>query len=121
MWLKHPQIAACVVETLFLAETKWRLHKLFAWVLMANHVHVLLRPLRDLSEVTRAIKSNSAREANRIMGRTGLPFWQDESFDHWVRSDEEFDRIVRYIEWNPVRAGLVGEPHEWPWSSAAGG
>jgi putative transposase len=48
----------------------------------------------------------------------GEPFWQDESYDHWVRSERERNSIIRYIHFNPVSAGLVAEPEEWPWSSA---
>jgi hypothetical protein len=53
-----------------------------------------------------------------LLGRTGEPFWQEESFDHWVRGDEEFNRIAHYIEQNPVKAGLVKRSEDWPWSSA---
>jgi putative transposase len=118
MFLKDPQVAEAVVETLFIAASKWELFELFAWVLMSNHVHLLVRPHKPLTEVTRAIKKTSARQANLILGRTGMPFWQDESFDHWVRNGKQFDRIVQYIEHNPVRAGLVNRPELWPWSSA---
>jgi type I restriction enzyme R subunit/putative DNA methylase len=48
----------------------------------------------------------------------GQPFWQHESFDHWVRSAWELQRIVGYIEANPVSAGLAATPEDWPWSSA---
>jgi hypothetical protein len=51
---------------------------------------------------------------------TGLPFWQDESYDHWVRGPEELAKIVRYIEENPVVAGLVSRGEDWRWSSAFG-
>jgi REP element-mobilizing transposase RayT len=118
-WLKQPAIAAQVVGTLLVAEHKWGLYQLFAWVVMSNHVHVLLRPNKKLADVTRAIKKTSAKEANLILGRTGKPFWQDESYDHWVRDAREFDRIAAYIEWNPVRAGLVEQVEDWPWSSAS--
>src|SRR5713226_2269858 len=64
------------------------------------------------------VKSASARVANATLRRTGQPFWQDESYDHWVRSDRERGSIIRYIEYNPVTAGLVLEPEQWPWSSA---
>jgi putative transposase len=120
-WLHHPEIASAVTETFFIAERQWELCELFAWVVMSNHVHVLLRPRKPLSEVTRAIKNTSARIANRILRRTGQPFWQDESFDHWVRNASEFEKIVHYIEMNPVKAGLVVAPEDWPWSSAAPG
>jgi hypothetical protein len=53
-------------------------------------------------------------------GSTGLPFWQDESYDHWVRGPEELAKIVRYIEENPVVAGLVSRGEDWRWSSAFG-
>ena len=53
-----------------------------------------------------------------MLGFTGQPFWQDESYDRLVRDGEEFQRIVRYIETNPVNAGLVAMPEEFPWSSA---
>jgi REP element-mobilizing transposase RayT len=99
---------------------------------MVNHVHLLLRakpidspgqgasdPLLPISSITKRIKGYTAREANLILGRTGEPFWQQESFDHWVRDETEFFRIVAYIENNPIKAGLVKRPEEWQWSSAA--
>jgi REP element-mobilizing transposase RayT len=88
---------------------------------MANHVHALLLPLVSPSRLLGSLKGATAREANRILGRTGESFWQAESYDHWVRNADEFDRIVAYIESNPVKAGLVGRPEEYPWSSAAAG
>jgi len=118
-WLSRPEIAKAVVDTLLIAEQKWELCELFSWVVMSNHVHVLLRPHKPLREVTRAIKSTSARLANQILNRAGSPFWQDESFDHWVRNSREFEKIAHYIEANPVKAGLVAKPEDWPWSSAA--
>ena len=52
---------------------------------MANHVHILIYPEADLSKITKSIKNFSARQSNAILERTGQPFWQDESYDHWVR------------------------------------
>jgi REP-associated tyrosine transposase len=54
----------------------------------------------------------------KLLGRTGEPFWQKESYDHWVRDQAEFERIRVYIENNPVKAGLVKVPKQYPWSSA---
>lgn len=105
--LKDSRIAQCVTQILFIGAREWALYELYAWVVMPNHVHVLLQPLKPLRAVTRALKSASARAANVILGRTGMPFWQAESYDHWVRDQTEFNRIVRYIERNPVKAGLV--------------
>ena len=63
-------------------------------------------------------KSYTARQANKLLGRTGEPFWQRESYDHWVRDEAEHRRIISYIENNPVKAGLVNSPRKYPWSSA---
>jgi hypothetical protein len=64
------------------------------------------------------IKSASARRANRLLKRVGQRFWQDESFDRWVRDDRERNRIIRYIEANPAQTGLVAAPEHWRRSSA---
>jgi putative transposase len=116
-WLRQPQVANCVVDCL--QEICGREHPLHAFVVMTNHVHVLITPSIDLAMITRAIKGTSARQANTILGRTGQPFWQDESFDHWIRQPNEFAKVKAYIEHNPVRAGLVAAPEEWPYSSAS--
>ena len=118
LWMKNAQVAECVSEILVGGMSRWRFYELYAWVVMANHVHVLLRPLIPLHKARMNVKSGSARAANAALGRTGMPFWQDESYDHWVRSDRERSSIIRYIHSNPVNAGLVSEPEEWPWSSA---
>ena len=58
--------------------------------------------------------------ANQILGRAGTAFWQDESFDHWVRSEAELRYLIEYVENNPVGAGLVEAKEQWGWSSAGG-
>jgi len=63
----------------------------------------------------RRLKGASAREANRLLGQTGQPFWQDESYDHRVRNRDQFRRIENYILQNPVRAGLARSAEEYPW------
>jgi len=52
-------------------------------------------------------------------GASGQAFWQEESYDHLVRTEAEFDWIRCYVEGHPVVAGLVAEAQEHPWSSAA--
>jgi REP element-mobilizing transposase RayT len=85
---------------------------------MPNHVDLLILPKAPVPVIMRWLKGSTARRANLLLGRTGQPFWQDESFDHWVRNNTEFDRIVRYIQENPVTAGLVSSAELWLWSSA---
>jgi len=85
---------------------------------MANHVHLLILPKIAPDRLMKSLKGCTAREANSALGRTGEPFWQKESYDYWVRNQREFESIRAYIESNPVKAGLVQAPQEFPWSSA---
>jgi REP element-mobilizing transposase RayT len=117
-WLKDERIARCVVDALHFGEKQLRLYDLHAWVIMANHAHILISPHVKLSRIMKAVKNFSARQTNEILGRRGEPFWQDESYDHWVRDQREFGKVACYIESNPVVAGLAEQPEDWPWSSA---
>jgi putative transposase len=94
-------------------------YDLRAYVLMANHVYALLLPKVAPQRLLRALKGVTARDANQVLGHTGQPFWQAESYDHWLRDAGEFERIIAYIENNPVRAGFVRCAEDYPWSSAA--
>jgi putative transposase len=123
LWLAKTEIASTVENALL---SKYaRLYKLWAYVIMANHIHFLLTPKSSAGSIfpvrviLQKVKGYTACEANRILGRTGEPFWQDESFDHWPRDHDEFMRIVAYIENNPAKAGLVRRPEDWKYSSAA--
>lgn len=117
-WLNDPRIAQVVVETIQKGETPLGYFVIYAFAVMPNHVHILIHPHVSLARTTKGIKGASVRKANEILCRSGKPFWQDESFDHWIRTQGEYERIHAYIERNPVEAGLVKEPQEWPWSSA---
>jgi hypothetical protein len=115
--LRQPRIAAIVLESFHTGVTLGHFD-LGPYVVMANHVHAVLLPRIHPSRLMQAMKGSTARVANRILGLTGQPFWQEESYDHWVRDDREFARIAAYIENNPVRAGLVQRPGDYRWSSA---
>ena len=107
-----------VAETLQAGDVERHFYELGAWVVMPNHVHVLMLPRTGLPIITRWLKGSTARQANRLLARTGQPFWQDESYDHWVRNEKQLIRITNYIEQNPVTAGLAECAELWPWSSA---
>ena len=94
-------------------------YQLSAWVVMPNHVHVLaeLKPDRLLPEVLHSWKSFTSKEANKILGRRGQ-FWQEEYFDRYIRNTRHYECAIRYIHENPVKAGLVARPEDWPYSSA---
>ncbi len=96
-------------------------YKLHAAVVMADHVHLLLTPLRDdqgwpfrVAEILKLIKGISARSVNRLLKASG-PVWQDESFDHVLRSEESQEEKCEYIRQNPVRKGLVVKPEDYRW------
>jgi REP element-mobilizing transposase RayT len=116
--LKEPKLARMVAEALVFAANSLHLYELLAWVIMANHVHIVVLPKAPLWRITKAVKGFTARQANQLLGRTGQPFWQHESYDHWVRGRDALERTIRYVEMNPVSAGLVSNAADWPWSSA---
>ena len=86
MYLRQAAIAQLVVNSIYKGEQLGH-HRLRAYVVMANHVHLLIRPKIDPSRLLKSLKGATAREANRLLGRTGEPFWQKESYDHWVRKN----------------------------------
>ena len=115
--MSDTRVARQVVEAIRTGESR-KLYELSAWVVMPNHVHLLVLPQVALPQITHWIKGRTAREANLLLRRVGQPFWQHESHDHWVRTEKEFQRIAAYVEENPVSAGLAATPEDWPWSSA---
>ena len=70
--------------------------------------------------IMQSIKRHSAKECNERRGVQGR-FWQQESYDHWVRKVAELEHIINYIEYNPVKAGLVSDAKVWPFGSGIGG
>ncbi len=77
------------------------------WVVMPNHVHVLLQPLGGVSleEIMKPVKGISARNINLLLGRSGS-LWMQESFSHIVRSLEQLKKFQCYIQMNPEKARL---------------
>ena len=118
-YLAMPFVAQIVVDSL--QHCGKRDYELHTWVIMPNHVHLLATPYTDVSKFMRRLKGYSAREANVQLRRTGQTFWQEESYDHLVRTAEEFRRIEGYILNNPVKAGLARTPEDYRWSSAHSG
>jgi putative transposase len=118
LYLRRPEIAAMVAKAILYRQEVMGHYELHAYVIMANHVHLLITPCVEVSRLMQSLKRFTAREGNRLLGLTGQPFWQDESYDRLVRDQEEFQRIIRYIEMNPVKAGLAAKPEDFPWSSA---
>jgi REP element-mobilizing transposase RayT len=120
LYLRMPEIAARVVECLRDGEQRFHRYQMHSFVVMPNHVHLLVTPHVAATRWLGPLKGFTAHEANRMLGCRGHAFWQDESYDRLVRSDAEFERLRAYIESNPVKAGLVAAPESWQWSSAGG-
>lgn len=94
---------------------------LHAVVIMPDHVHLLLTPTRNaegwpfpLNHILKLIKGPAARSVN-VLNMSSGALWQDESFDHVLRSNESFDQKLEYIRQNPVRGGLAKRPEEYEW------
>jgi REP element-mobilizing transposase RayT len=108
---------AAIVESslLFRHEVQYELR---AWVIMPNHIHVLLRVQSvPMSRLVEAWKSYTAKEANKVLCRNGQ-FWQEDYWDTFIRDDEHELKTRRYIENNPTKAKLVAFRKDWGWSSA---
>jgi REP element-mobilizing transposase RayT len=116
--LRRPDIADLVADTLrHFHESRYLLR---GWVVMPNHVHAIVWPMPAylLSDILKSWKQFTSRRAKKIVGLGEEPFWQPETYDHWIRNDDEQTRISRYIRNNPMTAGLCARPEDWCWSSA---
>jgi REP element-mobilizing transposase RayT len=117
-YLRQPAIADMIVEAIQCNAKILGHYVLHAFVVMPNHVHLLATPGVALPKLTKSLKGITGKRANSMLAMTGSSFWQEESYDHLMRHEREFEKIRNYIEENPVRAGLVREAGEYRWSSA---
>ena len=117
-WLTRSTMADTVARCI--EHDRDLLYDLHCWVLMPDHMHMIIRPLcRDsgyvpVPEIMQSWKSASAHRINRMLGRTG-PFWQDEYYCHIIRSRQAYAKLCHYVRMNPVKAGLVQHPDDWEW------
>lgn len=112
---RRPEIATFVADAL--RNFDQERYELGAFVVMANHIHAIIRPYsRDddaLSAILHSRKRWIASNVNRMIGRQGV-LWQDESFDRIIRDEEHLYRCIQYIGSNPRRAGQNPEDcHRW--------
>lgn len=116
-YLRDPRIGRMVEEVLLHFDGER--YRLIAWVVMPNHVHVLIETFEGypLPAVVQSWKSYTAKQANLLLGHTGR-FWYRSYFDRYVRDERHFWAVVNYIHNNPVKAGLVADPKDWHFSSA---
>ncbi|MGX9367227.1 REP-associated tyrosine transposase [Desulfoplanes sp. PS50] len=131
--LKKPKISGMIIEN-------WQHHAglrydLIAWTVMPNHIHVLIRVYegQSLARIVQGWKGYSGKKiremttgvqrtqyAEQTLGvprKETMPVWHREYWDRFIRDEKHFTNVIRYIENNPVKAGLVGKATDWPWSS----
>ena len=140
--LSAPRLSEIVVD----AFHHWagKRYDLLAYVVMPSHIHWVFRPIvgqvgnqscensgqvGNLSyngkkrirfpreRIMHSLKRHTARECNKVLHKQGS-FWQDESYDRCVRDDDELERIILYVENNPVKAGMVEKAELLRFSSA---
>jgi REP element-mobilizing transposase RayT len=141
--LKNYKIAEIVKTTLHYPDKKY--YNLICYTIMPNHVHLVFHLLENiginnsqsgltvlqksndvaqtimserLSKIMKSIKGISAREANKLLNSKGS-FWQSESYDHIVRDEDELERIIKYVLYNPVKANLVEKWEDWEFTYLA--
>jgi len=115
-FLQCPEIADPVAKAL--CHFDGDRYVLRAWVVMPNHVHVVVwpKPPHSLTEILHSWKSYTASQANKLLGRVGQSFWQTESYDHLIRDDADLVRCCEYTTRNPAKARLCERPEDWRWS-----
>ncbi|MFA5832849.1 MAG: transposase [Bacteroidota bacterium] len=119
-WLRQDAVARIVYNAIKYRDNKD--YDLICFTIMSNHVHMLIDVRRDvipsynsytvLTTILHSLKRFTAFECNRALHRSG-PFWQSESYDHVVKDEAELERIIRYVVYNPVKAGFVKDPKKW--------
>lgn len=131
VWLNNENIAKIVYDTLLLIDGLF--YDLYAFSIMPNHVHLLIKPRMkteeileinvnslnnryySVAEILRKIKGTTARQCNIMLNRQGS-FWQHESYDHVVRNMAEQENIVKYILNNPIKIKLADKPENYRWN-----
>jgi len=122
--LRQPEAAAYVQQSLLHFDGDR--YRVLAWVIMPNHVHVLIDPAEPISKTIQGWKSFTSRWLLAHNERLGLGIpdphlvWMREYWDRFIRDGDHLRATIDYIHRNPVKAGLCREPADWPWSSAAG-
>ncbi len=134
VWLANPGIAQIVKDKLHAFDGVR--YKLIAYIIMPNHVHLVFdtkifkvkqqnrqsenkkRKYYPVAKIMQLIKGNTSFKCNRLLKRKGQ-FWHYESYDHVVRNFDELIRIIKYVLYNPVKAGLVAYWKDWPFSYCA--
>ena len=121
-WLRETEISNLVMDKIHSMHDKYM--QVMACCIMPNHVHLLIKSIiaslqhhgktakYPVTDALRLLKGSTARACNLKLKRNGH-FWAHESYDHYIRDEQEMERIIKYILNNPVKAGLVEDWKKW--------
>ena len=123
-WLAEEQVASIIAEELYALNGKR--YRMVASCIMSNHCHIVIDTFGytfapnhngvtapyPLADTLKLLKGRTARFCNQTLGRNGA-FWHHESYDHVIRDQQEYERIVWYTINNPVKAGLAKNWDDW--------
>ncbi len=124
-WLKDESVAQ--INTDVIHKREQIDYDLYAFSIMPNHVHLVFylseehikqsrrNSLYPVTSILQFLKREAAIKSNEKLGRKGN-FWERESYDHIVRNNKAFIRVINYTLNNPVKAGLVERPEDWKWN-----
>lgn len=123
-WLADENIARIVTDEIHALDGER--YRLISYCIMSNHVHLVIDTAEHnvksahagvtapypLADTLKRLKGRTARLCNLALGRNGT-FWHHESYDHVIRNQKEYERIIWYTLSNPVKAGLVEKWEDW--------
>jgi REP element-mobilizing transposase RayT len=115
--LRHPQAAQCIIENWH--HFAGQRYDLIAWVVMPTHVHLMIRPLNgeSLPQIVQSWKSYTGKRLKALFPHACVDghIWLREYWDRFIRDEIHFYKAIQYVELNPVNAGLVKTPTDWPY------
>jgi putative transposase len=115
---RNDQWARLLIDTLrHYRGTAYLLHE---FVVMPDHLHILLTPLTSLEKAVQFIKGGFSYRVKKELG-SNLEVWQKGFADHRIRDDDDYRLHVIYIQQNPVRKHLCERPEDYLYCSAHGG
>lgn len=111
--LANEKVCKILFDSLYFLEEKGRI-KAICGIVMPDHIHVVFQLMegQNLSKVMKDFKSFTSHKINKLLNRKGF-VWQEQYYDHNIRSYENLEKIVQYCHENPVRKGLVDKPEDW--------
>jgi putative transposase len=114
------EVAEILVRRILVCRDKGA-YQLHEFVVMPNHFHLLMTPgeTTTLEKAVQLIKGGSSHEIHVQRG-SRMEIWQIGFHDWTIRDNQDYEAKVRYIQMNPVQAGLVERPGDWPFGSACG-